>query len=161
MDYIYVGKIVNTHGIKGELRLISDFERKDLVFKKGFFVFIDNEKFEINSYRVHKNFDMLTFVGYNDINEVLKYKGKNVYVLRSSLSNVTLKTDLISYDVYMDDKKIGNVVDFFNNTKYDLMVISNGVKEFLVPYLDNFILNIDYDLKKISIVNMEGLVDED
>lgn len=161
MDYIYVGKIVNTHGIKGELRLISDFERKDLVFKKGFFVFIDNEKFEINSYRVHKNFDMLTFVGYNDINEVLKYKGKNVYVLRSSLSNVTLKTDLILYDVYMDDKKIGNVVDFFNNTKYDLMVISNGVKEFLVPYLDNFILNIDYDLKKISIVNMEGLVDED
>lgn len=34
MEYVYIGKIVNTHGIKGEVRLISNFERKDLVFKK-------------------------------------------------------------------------------------------------------------------------------
>lgn len=161
MDYVYVGKIVNTHGIKGEVRLISNFERKDLVFKKGFFIYVNDVKLEINSYRVHKNFDMLTFVGINDINDVIKYKGFSVYILRSSLNNVTLKSDLISFDVYMNDRKIGNVVDFFNNTKYDLIVISNGVKEFLIPYLDNFILNVDYDLKKISIVNMEGLVDED
>ena len=160
MDYIYVGKIVNTHGIKGEVRLISDFERKDLVFKKGFIVYIDKQEFEINSYRVHKNFDMLTFVGYNDINDILKYKGHKVYVLRSSLSNVNLKTDLISFDVYCNNENIGKVVEFFNNGKYDLMVIKKDGKEFIVPYLDNFIENIDYNLSRIDIVNMEGLIDE-
>ena len=84
MNYIYVGEIVNTHGIKGEVRLVSNFERKDLVFKNGFNIYIGNnkEKMIINTYRVHKNFDMLTFIGLNDINDVIIYKGENVYILR-------------------------------------------------------------------------------
>ena len=36
MDYIYIGKIVNTHGIKGEVRILSDFKYKDRIFKNGF-----------------------------------------------------------------------------------------------------------------------------
>ncbi|MDE5539223.1 MAG: ribosome maturation factor RimM, partial [Bacilli bacterium] len=57
MEYVYLGKIVNTHGIKGEVRVLSDFERKDLVFKKGFALFIGEkkEKHIINTYRRHKN----------------------------------------------------------------------------------------------------------
>lgn len=44
MEYVYIGKIVNTHGIKGEVRLISNFERKDLVFKKNFKIYIGSLK---------------------------------------------------------------------------------------------------------------------
>ena len=40
MEYVKIGKIVNTHGIKGELRIRSDFEYKDRVFKKGFILYI-------------------------------------------------------------------------------------------------------------------------
>ena len=44
MDYINIGKIVNTHGIKGELRILSDFKFKDRVFVTGFNFYIGKEK---------------------------------------------------------------------------------------------------------------------
>lgn len=62
MDYIKIGKIVNTHGIKGEVRLLSKFPYKDKVFVKDMNIYIDKKYKEvINSYRKHKNFDMITF----------------------------------------------------------------------------------------------------
>lgn len=161
MDYLLVGKFINTHGIKGEIRLISNFERKDLVFKKGIKVYINNKEFTINSYRLHKNFDMLTFQEINDINDILIYKGSNVFVKRDSIpSNINLKSDLINYEIVYNNKIIGKLCDFFNNSKYDLMVIKKDKKEYLVPYLDNFIEKIDKNLKQIFIINMEGLIDE-
>ena len=80
MEYIYIGKIVNTHCIKGELRLLSDFEKKDRVFKSGINIFIGKEKQSetIKTYRHHKQFEMITLEGYTNINEVLKYKDQNV-----------------------------------------------------------------------------------
>ena len=164
MDFIYVGQIVNTHGIKGEVRLISNFERKDLVFKKNMEIYIGNkkEKLIINSYRVHKNFDMLTFKDINDINDVLMYKGEPVYILRNALDkDITLKSDLINYNVIYKEKNIGKVSYYFNNNAYDIMVIKNNNKEYFVPYLEKFIDKIDSENKTIYIINMEGLIDED
>ena len=90
MNWIYIGKIVNTHGIKGEVRLLSNFSKKALVFKKDFKIYIGEEKEEeiINTYRPHKQFDMLTFQGINDINKVLKYKGKKVYYYTCCYINI-------------------------------------------------------------------------
>ena len=77
MTLIKIGKIVNTHGIKGELRLLSKFPYKDKVFINNMKIYINKKDEEIiNTYRKHKNFDMITLKGYNNINEVLKYKGK-------------------------------------------------------------------------------------
>ncbi len=163
MNYIYVGEIVNTHGIKGEVRLISNFERKDLIFKKDFTIYIgDNkEKVRINTYRVHKNFDMLTFNGINDINDVIMYKGEKVYILREEIEeNIHLKNDLIGFNVICNEKNIGKISSFFNNNAYDIMIIKGSLKDNFVPYLDKFIENIDYDKKNIYIINMEGLIDE-
>ena len=50
MKYIYIGDIVNTHGLKGEVRLISDFEYKNKVFKKGFKLYIGRTKEEVIRY---------------------------------------------------------------------------------------------------------------
>lgn len=164
MNYIYVGEIVNTHGIKGEVRLISNFERKDLIFKKGFNIYIGNNKenLKINTYRVHKNYDMLTFDGLDDINDVIIYKNEKVYILRSDLDNsVHLKDDLLGFNVFYNEKNIGKVAYFFNNNAYDIMVLKNDSKENFVPYLDKFIKNIDYDKKNIYIINMDGLINED
>ena len=85
MDLVYVGKIVNTHGIKGELRVRSDFEKKELVFKVGNKIIIDKEEHTIRTYRYHKIFDMITIDEYDNINDVLCYVGKNVYVSRDML----------------------------------------------------------------------------
>ena len=75
MKYLYIGKIVNTHGIKGEVRILSDFEYKDLVFKVNNKLYLGDQKEEIiiNSYRHHKNYEMITFNNITNINDVLKY----------------------------------------------------------------------------------------
>ena len=84
-EYIYIGKIVNTHGIKGEIRILSNFEYKDKVFLENRRIYIGEEHIEeiVNTYRHHKIFDMITMKGYNNINQVLKYMNKNVYVKKN------------------------------------------------------------------------------
>ncbi len=159
--YRYIGRLVNTHGIKGEVRILSDIDYKDLVFKKGFNLYIGSKKIKetINTYRVHKNFDMVTFDGISNINDVLKYKGEDVYVLRSDIEGVITDEDFIGLDVYTD-KYIGKVTSILKGYN-DILVIENETKKYMVPKLDNFIKNIDFENKKIIIENIKGLIDED
>ena len=158
MNYIYLGKIVNTHGIKGEIRIKSDFKHKDLVFKKDFNIYIgDNkEKEVISTYRIHKDYDMVTLEGINNINDVLKYKGLNVYVLKSDLNDIKTDDDYIGLDVYTD-KYIGKITNIING-KEDILVIND---KYMVPNVDFFIKNIDFENNKIEINNIKGLIDED
>ena len=83
MQKVYVGKVVGTHGIKGEIRIISDFQFKDKVFVVGNILVINDKDYVIRSYRKHKNFDMVTLNDYNDINEVLflvSLASKSIYL---------------------------------------------------------------------------------
>lgn len=154
MDYIYIGKIVSTHGIKGEVKIISDFFEKDKIFKKGFKLYITPLYHEevINTYRVHKNYDMVTFNGYNDINEILKYIGMGVYIKRSDLAlkeDEYLLSDLIGYAIYDNNKLLGKVsgINFNNNV---LLKIDDN---FYIPFIDEFIEKVDVKTKKIMTRN--------
>lgn len=164
MDFLYLGEIVNTHGIKGEIRIISDFKYKDEVFKKGNFVYIGKEKQkeEINSYRAHKNYDMVTLVGYNDINEVLKYKGKKVYISRGEYKfDGIIYEDVLNMEVYENNNLIGNVKDIMKSPAHPILVVENGFKQNFIPFIDEFILNVDLDKKRIDVKLIEGLINED
>ena len=158
---IYVGKIVNTHGIKGEVRILSDIDYKKDVFKIGNTLYIGKNKTPliINTYRVHKNFDMVTFTSINDINEVLKYKGENVYIKKDEIKiDGYFDEELIDLEVYTD-KLIGTVKEIRKGYQ-DLLVVV-GKKEYLIPKIDVFINKIDIEDKKIYINSIEGLIDED
>jgi 16S rRNA processing protein RimM len=154
MEYMNVGKIVNTHGIKGEVRIKSAFSDKS-IFNVGNILYVDNDELEITSYRVHKDYDMVTFKGINDINDVLKYKGKDVLVKRDSINNFIIE-DLIGYEVY-GKSYIGKVDRLISNIKYVILVLDNGA---MIPYIDEFILNIDNDNKRVTIKEIEGLINE-
>ncbi len=160
MELIKIGKVVNTHGIKGEIRILSKFPYKDKVFIKGMYIYIDKKDKEIiNTYRKHKNFDMITMEGYSNINEVLKYKGKNVYVDKSDikLENNYLDEDIIGLNVYINDKYKGVVKDIERYESTTLLVINNENRNHLIPYA--LIDKIDISNKKIFIKNIKGLID--
>lgn len=161
MDYIYIGKIVNTHGIKGEIKILSNIDHKDLIFKKNFKIYIGKNKIEevINSYRHHKVFDMITLFGIDDINDVLKYKNQNVYINKNDVKELVFDEDYIGLDVYTD-KYIGKVVDVLKNVSQDILVIKNENKKYMVPKVDAFIKQIDFSNKKIYINEIGGLIDE-
>ena len=148
MDYIYLGKIVNTHGIKGEIRILSDFDKKELVFQKGFSIYIGEYyvKETINSYRVHKNYDMITLVDINDINDVLKYKGSKVYIDRSDLNldnNDYLLQDLIGLKIVANNICYGEVVDILQSKANILLQVKYDDKIYYIPYLSEFINTVN------------------
>lgn len=163
MNYIYIGDIVNTHGIKGEVKILSHFKFKSSVFIKGTFLYVGNDKvkLEINSYRKHKVFDMVTFVGIDDINDVLKYKGEPVYIDKNEVQiDGILNEDLIDMEVFGNGNFVGHVTDILNNGLYDILVVENDNSKSLVPNISEFVLNIDVDSKRIDINIIEGLINE-
>jgi 16S rRNA processing protein RimM len=162
MEYVYIGKIVNTHGIKGELRLLSDFDKKDLVFKKGFTIYIGGShvKEVINSYRRHKCFEMITLEGYDNINQVLLFKGLDVYVNRDDLNlnnNDYLLADLVGLEIEEAGEKVGKVVEIVYNGSSTLLVVE-GAKKFYIPNNSEFVKNVDLNKGIIECENTKGLM---
>lgn len=153
---VLIGKYTSTHGIKGEIRIKSSFNYKDRVFKVGNTLIIDNQEFIINSYRVHKEYDMVTLKGIDNINEILPLKGSLVYVDRKTLnlSNLEyLDQDLINLNVYMDNKLVGLTTDikYITNNKKLLVVNSS-----YVPF--ELIKKVDLENKRIEIEEVLGLL---
>lgn len=164
MKYIYIGDIVNTHGLKGELRIISDFRYKDKVFKPGFSIYVGRakERLEIKTYRQHKNYDMVTLVDVNGIEEAIAYKGDSVYIDRSSLNiDGYFDEDLIGLKAYIDNNFIGEIVDILKNKANDILVVVNGDHRYLVPNHPEFILKINLPNHRVDINNIKGLINED
>ena len=161
--YIKIGQIVNTHGIKGELKIISDFKYKDKIFVKDFNLYIGKNKecLTINTYRKYKIFDMVTFYNLNNINDVLIYKGEDVFVKKEDIKvDDYFDEDLIDLEVFSKDKYIGKVKSILKGVKNDnLIVDNNGIKN-LIPNIKEFIEKVDLENKKIYIKEIEGLINE-
>ena len=163
MNYICVGKIVQTHGIKGELRIKSRFLKKDRVFKKGFNLYLGEDKIKetINTYRPHKDFDMVTFDGYNNINEVLKYLKLLVYVRKEDIelkSDEYILEELVGLNVIEDGLCLGKVNEIvYNNSNILLNVISEE-HNFYIPNNSNFIKKVNLNDKEVIVENAKGLI---
>lgn len=158
MDKVYIGKIVSTHGIKGELKILSDFPYKDKVFVVDKKLIIDDKEYTIKSYRVHKNFDMVTLDDYTDINEVLFLLKKKVYVSKDSLNlndYEILDEDLITYKVLTNTGKEGIIKEIFKASETNKIIRVLFDKEVLVPY--SFIKKIDKDKKEVVVELIDGM----
>lgn len=155
---ICIGKVVGTHGIKGEVRIISDFKYKNLIFQKGNHLYIEDDNLTINTYRVHKNYDMVTFDGINDINDVLKYKGEKVYINRSEyIFPDFLNEELIGANVYGNGELVGVLTAIRKNVNQELLVIKKDDKEYLIPNVEDFVKSINPDKIEINII--DGLLE--
>ena len=156
-----VGKIVGTHGIKGELKVKSDtsFDR----FKKGNVLYIEKEeKIVINSSRVHKGMHLITINGLTNINDVLCYVNKDIYVPhdRSELEEGEFYyEDIIGLDCYNSKGElIGPVKDLQEVPQGLILEIQTKNKTILIPFVDEFVVEVDLEKKRIQIQEIEGLL---
>lgn len=157
MDKIYVGTIVSTHGIKGEIRIISKLEQslKEKIFKVGNSILINDKEYKLRSYRRHKNYDMVLLDDFNNINDVLFLMKQKVYI-DSKYIELSAKEDFElnykEYEVITSDKQKGVVKaleETGNNYKIIRVVVNN--KEELVPYNEHFLKKIDSSKKQVEI----------
>ena len=156
----YLGKLVNTHGLRGEVKIISDFKYKEVVFKEGNIIYIEDNPYTIKTYRTHKNFDMVKLDGITKIEQAEVFKGSNVYINKSDYTFPgVLDSDLIGLSVYDKTKYKGKIVGMEKSSLYSLLIV-DGLKRHLVPNIDKFIKEIDLDNKKIYINYIKGLDNE-
>lgn len=161
-NYICIGKIINTFGIKGELKINSDFEYKDRIFIKDMIIYIGNSKTQevIKTHRIHKNYDLIVFDGYTNINEVLKYKGELIYIERKDLKlnkGEYLLNDLVGLNIIDNDKSLGVVMDY-EKTVNNVLLKIKGTKTFYIPLYSEFIKEIDIENRKIITNNGSDLI---
>lgn len=161
MEKIIVGKIVNTHGIRGELKVQKtndeSFDRRNPFFIDGF-----DEPIYIESSRNNPGFSFIKIKGIDNINDVLKYKNKFIRVLDSDLYKLDKDEffikDLIDLDVYdIDDNFVGKISDVETYAANDIYIVSTdkGLKS--VPAVKEFIKEIDLKNKRIVINFIEGM----
>ena len=157
-----IGKITNTHGIKGEVKIynLSDFNR--FFIGNEIYVMIKDVKktFTIEQVRPQGTVLIVKFKDFNDINEILPYKGEFLYSDE--------KPDLDEDDYHYDDllekevfnesgERLGKVTSLIPVPQGHLLEIEklNG-KKALIPFVDEFVIEIEED--KIIIRPIEGLL---
>lgn len=167
MKYIEIGKIVSTHGIKGEVKVYSESDFKEDRFSKGNILYLkENETYNpitINSYREHKNMSLITINDYKNINEVLKYIGFSIYIKKEDLPILDeghYYTEVIGLEVY-------NIENIYIGIVEDIRIVPQGGileikkkdgKISLVPYVSEFVIEIDVKNNKMIINPIEGLL---
>ncbi len=159
-EMIYIGKTVSTFGIKGELKVISDFEKCDKAYKIGNKILINNIEHVISGIRYHKNYILLEIDDLKNINNILKYVGFNIYIKRMDLhleENEFLYKDLINSDVIDNDgSNLGKIIEARQGV--NLLIKVKGSKEFYIPYVDEYIISFDLNNKKLYTKNAKDLI---
>ncbi|MBC2163526.1 ribosome maturation factor RimM [Listeria booriae] len=166
-----VGKIVNTHGLMGEVRVMSQTDFADERFVPGneLFLFAKNskkpEKLVIKTHRKHKNFDLLTFEGIVGINNVERMKEGMLKVPESQLGDLEENEfyfhEIIGCEVYTEEGELlGTIREILTPGANDVWVVQQkGEKDKLVPYIADVVTSVNIADKKITISVMEGLFD--
>lgn len=153
MNKVVLGKYVNTHGLKGEIRIKSNFPYKSKVFKINNEIIINNTPYTIKSYRVHKGYDMVTLDGINSINEIPFPKNIKVFIDRDKYlsKNDYLDSDLIGFIVYNSkiEKEVLDIV-YLNDVKR-LIKTNSGY----IPF--ELVKEVDLNNKKIRVEEVDGL----
>lgn len=167
-DFLQIGVISSTHGIKGEVKVFPTTD--DMVrFKKLKEVFLDTgkERLELHpeSVKFFKQFVILKFKEFNSINEVEQYRNKSLLVDRAHA--VKLKkdeyfiADLIGLKVVTDeDKNLGTLKDVLQTGANDVYIVEmEDGKEVLLPAIKECILKVDIDAGEVLVHMMPGLLD--
>jgi len=165
---VKVGDIINTHGIRGELKIsaVTDFPEER--FAKGAQLYVRHQGRDIPvtvaTHRVHKGYDLVSFEGMANINFVEQYKGGALYGEKDESllgDDEYYVDDIIGCHVYNDGQYIGDVIDVYDNTAQELLCVKTGDKNVLIPQVDAFVKNRDIDNKRIDVSLIKGFLDDD
>lgn len=163
-DLLEIGKIVNTRGLRGEVKIMPWCDDAE-IYEELEFVIIDNAEYDIEMVKYHKNFVILKLSGINDIDEAEKYRNKIVYASREMLGELPEGTyyicDLLGCTVKNEDGEIfGKIDDVIKTGSNDVYSVKteNG-KQLLVPVLKEVVTEVNIDEKYVVIKPLKGLFD--
>ncbi|TCZ79933.1 ribosome maturation factor RimM [Paenibacillus albiflavus] len=173
MDQILhtVGEIVNTHGIRGELKIVPHTDFAEERFAKGSKLVIvasNGAKTEVTvqSSRLNKKVYIILFKDFTNINEVEKFKGSLLKIDEKYQDD--LEDDEYYYHEIIgcmveteEGEQLGEIIEILSPGANDVWVINRPKnKQLLIPVIDDVVLEVDVANKKVIVSLMEGLLDE-
>ncbi len=167
MELVLLGKITKIRGIKGEFKILSSTYFSDLRYKKGKTIYLgineDNlEKFTVKSHFKKENFDYVCVEEVADTTTAEKYINYNVYAEKNDIQlekDTYFFGDLENCRVFdEEDNELGFVSEVIEYpAQVTLIVTENDGKKFQVPFIEDFLVDIDIENKKIIIHLVEGM----
>ena len=161
LQFVEAGEIVTTHGIKGEVKVMSwldspedlcDFDR----------CLIDGKEYEIEQCRVQKTCNLVKLSGIDTMDAAQMMRGKVVQLYREDIDDeVIFAAELIGMAVFADGEEIGKireVLDYPGNSVY----VVKGKYEYMIPAVKAFVLDTDMEKNEMQVRLIEGMrSDED
>ena len=158
-QYIEAGRIVNTHGVAGEVKIEVWLDSPQFLksFKR---CFIDRREVKLLSARVHKGFLIVKLEGVEDVNAAMALKGRTVFIDRADArlpKGAFFLQDIIGADVVDESgNEIGKLTDVMETPASNVYVVK-GEREHLIPAVPEFILSTDADNGIITVHLIEGM----
>ena len=166
MDRLEVGKIINTHGLRGEVKVVTWTDYPE-VFEEIEYVYArhksHDERLDIRNVKYQKNNIILKLEQITSIDEAEKYKNRILVADRDQLPPLEEGThyivDLIGLEVVDEDgERIGVIADVFNTGANDIYDVKReGKKNLLLPVIEDCVKDIDMENKRVVVHVMEGL----
>lgn len=169
MEYLSLGKIIGSFGLDGTLKVFSTSNNEEMRYKKGNKVFLFNEKedarneYEVISYRISGKFTFVKLKGIDNPEIAESFKGNEIQVIKD-------RNDLKEGYFYFSDLKDCVIVDKDNKeygkvkeveefpAQITLRVFRRNGKDFFIPFVKDFIKQVDIQNKKIIVNIIEGML---
>lgn len=157
--FLEAGKIVNTHGIKGEVRIQPWVDSPEFL-KRFPVLYIDGQSHKVTGARVHKSFLVAKLEGYDDVNTAMALKNKTVYIDREDASlpeGAFFISDIMGASVCDENgNELGRLEDVLEMPSGNIYVV-RGQREILIPAVPQFILKTDVAEKVITVRLIDGM----
>lgn len=167
MNYYHVGKIVNTHGIRGEVRVVPITDFVDDRFQNGKQLFIEKNHdyipVTVEKARPHKGMELVKFERLDNINDVQTFRDCYLSVTEEQQSDLEdgeyYYHQIIGLDVVTDDgRELGKIKEIMSPGANDVWVVErSGKQDLLLPVIKDVIKDVDLDKHLVTVELMEGL----
>ena len=167
-NFLEAGKIVNVHGLRGEVKIMPWCDGPDFLCEFDY-LYLDkngNRELEVEKARVFKNMVIAKFRDVDTVENAEKLREKVLYISRDDVEldeDTYFIKDLIGIRVIDDEteKEYGVIKDVFQTGANDVYTVRNNEKEYLVPAIADVIISTDIDNKLMRIRPLKGLLEDE
>ena len=161
LPFIEAGEIVTTHGVRGEVKVLSWLDSPEMLCEFDR-CRIEGKEYAMDSVRVQKTCNLVKLRGVDTMEDAQKLRGKTMELYREDISDeLIFASELVDVEVYADGACIGKikeVLDYPGNSVY----VVQGEREYLIPAVKEFILSTDLEKNQMQVKLLKGMAsDED
>lgn len=157
--YLEAGRIINTHGIKGEVKIQPWVDDAEFLHKFAH-LYIEEKPYKILMGRVHKGFLIAALEGVTDVNGAMVLKNKTVYIDRREAKlprGHFFLQDIMGASVCDEDgNEMGKLTDILETPAANVYVVT-GEREILIPAVPEFIIKTDVQAKVVTVRLIDGM----